>query len=329
MTSQGQAEWATSGLYPDHPDGASFLGITPLSPGDVAVPREAAIDGEYVTWEFTDMAFGRSAGLLDALVTLTSAPAVVRFVRRYGPINFCRDHQLPIGHNPIPANPATDDRLYWQLSSGRPYAEPSSIPDIENYCMVDRVPGTYVCREYVASYLILARQFQAGLTLAAKLKEARPGDPTADLGEPVDWTTFTMGLIDSPPLHSGGAKDNRLLTAAERVYVARWWFVTFLRELSDLARMRPGIDWRKDEDPKFMVEPDAFGVVLLQLMHAVSGTHGIAVCYGCNSAYARERKPQAGRRNYCPACRTSGKPWRDAKRDERAGKSKHRKAKEI
>ena len=53
--------WEPAGLYPA--DGGSSLGLTPLSPGEVAVPGEVAIDDEFVTWQFAGLALC-AAGLL-------------------------------------------------------------------------------------------------------------------------------------------------------------------------------------------------------------------------------------------------------------------------
>ena len=65
------------------------------------------------------------------------------------------------------------------------------------------------------------------------------------------------------------------------------------------------------------------GAVAVQLALAVSGAHSLAVCSACGRPYTRTgRRPQRGRRNYCPDCgiRTA---WRDSKVDQQAGVSSY------
>ena len=68
------------------------------------------------------------------------------------------------------------------------------------------------------------------------------------------------------------------------------------------------------------------GAVAVQVALAASGAQSLAVCSACGIPYARKgRRASIGLRNYCPTCKKSGKHWRDAQRDKRAGKSKPRK----
>lgn len=64
----------------------------------------------------------------------------------------------------------------------------------------------------------------------------------------------------------------------------------------DLVRLDTG-------NPSFTFSGSGvFGAIGLQLLQAITANN-LAVCSGCGKPYLREgRKPQTGRRNYCPEC---------------------------
>ena len=66
-----------------------------------------------------------------------------------------------------------------------------------------------------------------------------------------------------------------------------------------------------------------FGGLILELLLAVSGKTGFAICSGCATAYIPHRRPPAGaygaaRATYCPTCRAKDEPQRAAERRWRA-----------
>jgi hypothetical protein len=63
-----------------------------------------------------------------------------------------------------------------------------------------------------------------------------------------------------------------------------------------------------------------FGFLAYQLALAISSTDGLSACSACGQAHAPARKPTTNRRTYCPDCRESGRPQRDASRDYRQRK---------
>jgi hypothetical protein len=73
--------------------------------------------------------------------------------------------------------------------------------------------------------------------------------------------------------------------------------------------------WRSS--PKFNLVAGTFGELGLQIMQAASRGQTLAVCSGCGNPYMRQgRKPQSGRRNYCPRCGVKASR-RDAQRQRR------------
>lgn len=257
-----------------------------------------------------------TAGMLGAVLSLDCADDVPRFVRRYGPIGFCLPHRLPVAHNPAPMNPAADTPDWWRLGAGQRIDPPEGEP---TWCYVPSLPpGVHF--ERVESYLNLGRSLRAGLSIAAKLREASPENQTPNLGTDEEWAAYSLGVYTHAPLRApdpatGEPGDD----SPVRVYVGRYRFSIILHQFTSWARFRPGLDWKKDApSPRFVFEADAFGTLLYQFIAAVTDAHSIARCDGCGRAYPREgNKAPKGRKNWCPDCRTT-RLWREAKRNSRA-----------
>ena len=331
MTPEGHFRWERAGLYPA--DGDSLGGAASLDLGEVLAPQEVWTGGDSLYWRFTARTPTSSKGMLDALLRIHTPRDVVRFVGRFGPLLFC-EHRLPVGHNPFPHNAAIDDPDWWRLGAGwlldpdREWVASDGGPDPASFCHVKNVPGTSVRKEPVSAYVRLADSLRAGLDIASALRLASPRSFTWDsLGTDEQWLSFTLDRRPRPwSVSIEGRTPDRTPegpVSTQDLYVARRAFTLELRQLTALGRLRPGVTWLKDGPPQFGIETDPFGALLLQLFHAVSGTHTLAVCSGCGQPYPRSgRKPQAGRRNYCAACRDAGVPWRDAKQVQRAGARK-------
>ena len=70
--------------------------------------------------------------------------------------------------------------------------------------------------------------------------------------------------------------------------------------------------------PDFSLNGNTFTTLGIQLMMAVSSSQRSSICSMCGRLYARDRKPQRRRRNYCENCKTQGSTLR--KQTERARK---------
>ncbi len=67
-----------------------------------------------------------------------------------------------------------------------------------------------------------------------------------------------------------------------------------------------------------------FAALALQLLIAVTGTRGLAICTACTRPYAPKRRPNPNRRNYCQKC-AHKTAVRDATRDWAIRKRRHSK----
>jgi hypothetical protein len=67
-----------------------------------------------------------------------------------------------------------------------------------------------------------------------------------------------------------------------------------------------------------------FGAIAVQLVLAISGVQGFAVCDACRNVYAPRRTPRAGECHYCEACRDRKVAQRLAAARYRRGETKKR-----
>jgi hypothetical protein len=154
--------------------------------------------------------------------------------------------------------------------------------------------------EPIDRWLDYARQARAMVELAIALRRHRPGDDT-------DWRLLleseeAVGKVHRYPgmeyMHLQGEIDH-------------WIY---------LAGVRPGLYW---DEPKQLPElrlvgNHTFGVLAAQLLLAVTGAHGWAICSWCGDQYEPTRAPVVGRANFCHSCVEKAVPERLRKRRQRA-----------
>jgi hypothetical protein len=139
----------------------------------------------------------------------------------------------------------------------------------------------------------------------------------------VDLNCGKLGAIDDwKALGSQMPVRSKSYTALEE---ARLLLMSNVRPLVHMAGLQPRLYWEK-EAKQWRIDFDSFSrtnllaVLVLQLMIAIAAKDGFAICSGCQRSYPPEKQPSVGRRNYCPACREDGVPYRDSKREQRRRK---------
>lgn len=63
--------------------------------------------------------------------------------------------------------------------------------------------------------------------------------------------------------------------------------------------------------------PNLFGNLALKLMFRIAETEDVAFCSTCQGMYTPDRRPSAGRGNYCNVCKKDGTMWKEIKRRQR------------
>jgi DNA-directed RNA polymerase subunit RPC12/RpoP len=88
------------------------------------------------------------------------------------------------------------------------------------------------------------------------------------------------------------------------------------------AGIRLELNWSSNDPTLTLTGGGVFGALGVQLLSAVTANN-LAVCSGCGKPYLREgRKPQAGRRNFCPVCgdKVANRLRVRARRNKKGGK---------
>lgn len=99
----------------------------------------------------------------------------------------------------------------------------------------------------------------------------------------------------------------------------KWLVADTVNEWLGDAGIRLELNWDSEEPVLILTGGSVFGALGVQLLSSVT-SNTLAVCSGCGKPYLRKgRKPQPGRRNYCPTCgdRVASK-LRQRRRRERA-----------
>jgi hypothetical protein len=198
-------------------------------------------------------------------------------------------------------------------------------------------PGS--SREPLGLWRRVLREIHAAYTIAARLRNDQvveraawvplrgvlllplgPNDAPEDEPEPVTIDGFP-GLVAVPwiPVDSTTLDGQRAALAA---VIGAWLAI---------GAVRPVIAWG---GPSRLADPvmalgatTLFGGLVLELLLAVAGQAGIAICAACGGPHVPGRRPRQGSsgappRSYCPACRAKNAPqnaaakrWRDRNPD--------------
>ncbi len=261
-------------------------------------PRALRLDGDLLVYRPGTATAGEAidyTGALGAFLRMKDADGVLKFAQRYGPLALCA-HGVPATHNPTIDDPVGIDRGL----GCRPVRRTADDGEDEY-------------TEPVAAWLRLAAQARAILDVAASLHHNRRPDARSwrlAMGYSEDGT----GATAAPPTP---IDPGRLADCRDWLSVRISWWLLF-------DPPRPAFHWRKPR-PDVVLVCGTFGHIALQLAAACAGTADLMRCDGCRQPYIREgRRAQAGRRNYCPDCRDSGAPQRDAKADFRQRQAQQR-----
>lgn len=250
------------------------------------VPAEISLDGDYLRWEAVGAdgqhgpeVIGTRYLLLD-FQKLADAPAeaVEAFARRWGVLELCL-HGLPAGiHRP----PECDFRVH---------------------------RGEH--REPIFAWRRWAARAEAVVRAAMALHDEQlVGREIWEVLLPSDGDTSGDILGAS---FVGGIHGERALLANEINNWLRW------------GRVVPYLEWLRSRSPTFALAVDApltagsglFAALAVSLALTAAAAHGLALCSSCGDPYTPARKPQSGRRHYCPACGRRA-AWRESKRRNKA-----------
>ena len=155
--------------------------------------------------------------------------------------------------------------------------------------------------EEVEVFLQKARQVK---TLFEAIVRLQNGEPVAESL----WRLMGVHETQAPPLATA-SRDEQFRTLCSVLRVHLYWCSEF----------RIGLGW--DNRPKLKIVPPLgfIHVVLFTLAQLLCQARGVYQCDGCGNFYIRTRKrPQTGKRNFCPQCgpTASKRQWAQRKRQD-------------
>jgi hypothetical protein len=243
------------------------VGTNPFIRAESRAPECLHVTREHLVWRW-DSARRRVTdfdGLLDLFWRIQTGADVVGFVRRYGSLWICEDHGLPVDH----------DAVNLALLEPNYLVGPGCSPQSRGDLVV----------EPLDAWLRLAERARAALTLGAEIYS--DGGACRD---PELWrrATFEEDI------------DLKLLERAEGrtallAYIANQWL--------ELGGVRIFVGWDAAKSGfTFELTSSTAAVLAFQIATAISRKNYVFLCDECQAFYVPNRRPQAGRRKYCPAC---------------------------
>lgn len=280
------------------------------------VPAFVKIDGDRLLWKRwdgsrRDKTIRSQAGLLERFVALDSPERVEAFARRWGVLMLCKHHQ-PASHNHH-----FEQRHSWCYPLGftRGFQ-----------CL---------CWEPLEGWYGFSRAARAILSIATNLRQNSPGSDE-------DWNTLAVhpafalrraaGLFppqarrDLKPLSNGMPIPRA--SRRERIADHKGRLTNVLRAWIDLANVGLDFAWYGDGAPIVKVRTSGlFGVIATQLVTAVTGVKGFALCCECGNLKKVDRQPRSDGNFYCKDCggtqaaqRHAAKAYRTRLRSGRLGR---------
>ena len=252
--------------------------------------------------------------VLDDFLRLAADPsneAILGYARRYGMLGLTPAERRPGPDFVIPTVPWVGEQI--APSIGYRHAPGVLREPLGLWRRVLReIAGMYAVAGQLRQDKMVNRTAWGPLAGIVQLPRSR-GDPVQDSAPqtgPESPTDAVPWILVSPTTLEG---QRQTLVAVEGAWLA-------------LGAVRPVIAWgepKQDEPVVTLGTTTLFGGLILELLLAIGGKVGFAICSGCGTAYVPHRRPPTGdfgapRANYCPTCRKRGLPKNEAARRWRA-----------
>jgi hypothetical protein len=275
----------------------------PMPEGLIALPAEVQIDGDWLVWPDVPprtRVYRPGEGLLARFIALADASDenIRRFAQGCGMLWLCRQHQLPYcgrRHRSLEVPP-----IDCGLDRFRKQREFSSLREL--------AMAPVFFRERIGRWRELAREARGLLHVSAALHAGETPEASA-------WNdAFNQ------------ARGYNKTPASRRTPGESYVVGQRVNEWIEWAGLRPALLWLQPRPPVIafsgvqFIAPDKttlFSAIALRLMMAVVAGDAMAFCTHCGAAYSPSRRPAAGRRNFCRACRGRGVPVMYAQRARR------------
>ena len=210
----------------------------------------------------------------------TSGASLARFVKKWGPLWFCSEHQV------------------CSTCYSRPFVVPTS----------KKCP--WPAKEPVEEWIKRSRQVNAALTIGARLiaKDKIPTETWSALhGPDPDVRAYDLETDED---EDSETDQEALIVDCEYLFKPKSDLTWFIREQL-LESVTVGFDfvWPEGVEPSVKFAPGLGFYSLMWLLVAQTlARTSLVICSSCQRPYERvtkgkQRRPKEGQANYCPACR--------------------------
>src|SRR5262249_6654306 len=255
-------------------------------------------------------------GLLDGFIALASLPLaqargpIHAYARKWGVLDLCAQHRLPLSHNPFTVDPA------WEPVScvGLTADDPLPIPWKLLCSPMESGVGPRI--EPLSEWIRFASMVRSALVIGNRL--AIHQEP----GEPEDWLRILPpGYDPSHVLPWRLTRGGRRRAQVQVVAIERAILAGIASDWLRWGDVRPVLDWR-DVDGTVKVETEfhlggLFGAIAWQVHLALALSDGYEMCSGCGSSFKVEKRRARSRNKYCEECKNHGVDARARKQRSR------------
>ena len=112
-----------------------------------------------------------------------------------------------------------------------------------------------------------------------------------------DWNQFWRLC-----LYRDGPNNEQFIRLLENPGFGRAMVSTAVGDWMRDGNVGPVVTWQNSDRPEFLLGAWTYGLLGVQLMHAVTKSHGPQFCDGCGGLYTPTRQPRRDRAKYCIDC---------------------------
>lgn len=255
-----------------------------LAVNEYSVPSDIRLEGERLFWQPVERwrkvkpTVETFADFLTLGDVEASARDVLAYARKWGVLNLCRDHKLPVSHD-------------------------------ERCVSFERVTNSK--GEPVGEWHRFARIAGAVLNISQNLTDG-------GIGKSIDWQTLSrfdpllrsssktftlteLGLFGSTP-----TRKATKAALSEAVVEGKAVIADYVNQWLTLGNVRPHMEWKEGEPIVLIAggpyRGGLFGSLAVHLLE-LSGRYVIASCSGCRKFYNPEVRPKSGQDRFCKKCR--------------------------
>lgn len=254
-----------------------------LVPSHITLERNRLFWRPVEQWKKVKATSATFSGFLALGDEKESGRDVLDYARKWGVLNLCREHLLPVSHD-IRCKP------------------------LERYTDSQGEP--------VSQWRRFARVAGAVLNISQDVSDGRIGKTDdwriiADFDPLLSLSTSALTLNELGMFGSNAKRKATPSALKDAAIEARRLITDCVNQWIELGNVRPQMQWEAGEPTVLLsggtYRGTLFGALAVHLLE-LAGRYVIASCSGCRKFYHPEIRPKSGQDRFCPQCRKQGVP---------------------